>query len=287
MSFLTDYDPEKAEAKKRQNDQIFKEGAYLINNDMRDLMSGYNLGADVGRREFYQDPTMVEIENIRRRGLEGYDAGALGALRATARGELAGQQSQYLQKLRSMQARQGVSGSRAIASIGAAQQANNKNTATAENKMMLDQAAEVRKGEDKYADFRMRQKYGQMSTGAGFAQASSAQNAAQKQKDAAFSNSGNSYICTEIHKHEKFTLGQLKELMKMRKYVAEVNSKMIDIYDVEGPKLVAALNEKNITWTNFKPIVEQIITEWKSDKYLGAFLYVQFVKDLGVLAHAE
>ena len=287
MSFLTDYDPVKAEAKKKQNDQIFKEGAYLVNNDMRDLMSGYNLGADVGRREFYQDPTMVEIENIRREGMKGYDAGALGALRATARGETAGQQNQYLQQLRSKAARSGVGGARGLAVEAGARDKFAGTTADQERKMMLDQAAEVRKGEDKYADFRLKQKYGQMATGAGFAQASSAQNAAQKQRDAANSGGGNSYICTEIHKHEKFTLGQLKELMKMRKYVAEVNSKMIDIYDVEGPKLVAALNQKNITWTNFKPIVEQIITEWKSDKYLGAFLYVQFVKDLGVLAHAE
>lgn len=252
-----------------------------------EIMSDYKAGKEVGKEEFYDDPIMQEIAAKRREGMQGYDAGALGALRATARGELAGQQNQYLQQLRSKAARSGVGGARGLA-VEAGSRANmNKNTATAENKMMLDQAAEVNRGIDKFADYELKRKYGQMATGAGLAQMGVAQRTGQQQAEAANSSGGNSYICTEIHKHEKFTLGQLKELMKMRKYVAEVNSKMIDIYDVEGPKLVAALNEKNITWTNFKPIVEQIITEWKSDKYLGAFLYVQFVKDLGVLAHAE
>lgn len=274
-----------AERRARESDMIFNQGGYRINDDLENLVSGYNYGSNMGRKEFFEDPRMVEIENMKRARLGGYDSAIGGAIRATARGETAGQQSQYLSQLRSRAAQQGVGGARGLAMEAGAKDKFAKTTAEQERKMALDSYQEGLKAEQDFAKFRQAQKYGQMSTGAGFGQAMSAQNAAQKQANAANSGGGNSYICTEIHKHDKFTLGQLKELMKMRKYVGSVNQNMIDIYDVEGPKLVAALNDKKITWVNLKPIVEEIIKEWKSDKHLGAFLYVQFIKDLGVLAN--
>ena len=286
MSFLTDYDPEKARKKEMERDMIFNQGAYRTSKDLEDLVSGVNYGMQLGEREYYQDPRIKELENIRREGMQGYDSATGGALRNIARGELAGQQNQYLSQLRSARSRAGVGGARGAAMEAASKENFAGKTGDMERKLMADAYQEKQKGTDKFVDFSMAQKAAKMGTGYGFGQAVSAQNAAEKSRQASNSG-GTSYVCTEIHKLDKFTLGQMKELMKMRKYVGEVNSKMIEIYDVEGPKLVEMLNKKGTNWANFKPIVEDIINEWKSDKYLGAFLYVQFVKDLGVLAHAE
>lgn len=119
---------------------------------------------------------------------KGYSGQELGALRGSARNQIADQQNAYSRQLASNAARAGVGGARRAAMLQAGNEGFNKNTAAFERGLTADNAALIRSGLDKEADFRMGQKYGGLGTELGYAQLgvsdrTQANQAANNQKD--------------------------------------------------------------------------------------------------------
>lgn len=131
-----------------------------------DLNAGYAKGKEI----FYDDQDMKDLRARREDLAKGYSGEELGAIRETARGEVAGQRSNYLRSLGSNLARGGVGGARGAAIRGAADQNYAKTTADNERKMALDSANMVRTGTNDLQDFLFRQKYGMLGTGIGYGQ---------------------------------------------------------------------------------------------------------------------
>lgn len=140
-----------------------------------------------GREIFYDDPDMIALRRVREDLAKGYDGSELGAIRATARGEIAGQRATDARRLSSNLARGGVGGARAAAIRSTADQKYGETVAEAERKIALDSASMKRQGADSLQDFMFRQKYGAAGMGVGNAQLDSADYAAEQARKA---NSG-------------------------------------------------------------------------------------------------
>ena len=84
----------------------------------RDLAAGRARGKEI----FYDDPDMKMMREKREDLAKGYSGQELGAIRQTARGEIAGQRNNYLRNMHSNLARGGVGGARGAAVRGAADQ---------------------------------------------------------------------------------------------------------------------------------------------------------------------
>jgi hypothetical protein len=132
----------------------------------KDLEAGYAKGKEI----FYDDPEMQQLKKRREDLAKGYSGEELGAIRATARGEIAGQRNTDQRKLASNLARGGVGGARGAAIRGAADQKYAGQAADAERKMALDSAGMARSGANDLQDFVFRQKYGALGTGLGYGQ---------------------------------------------------------------------------------------------------------------------
>lgn len=164
-----------------------KNGGYVMTDDMLRRAGDYNYGITQGQKEFYDDPDMKNLRARREDLAKGYSGEELGALRETARGEIAGQRSNYLKSLSSNLARGGAGGARAAAVRTAADRGFQANAADAERKMTLDSANMVRQGTNDLQDFIFRQKYGKVGLGVGNAQLGSADYGAEQARKA---NSG-------------------------------------------------------------------------------------------------
>lgn len=145
-------------------------GAASAAQPMNYWQAAINQGRDEGRRIFYDDPDMQQMRARRQDLSQGYDGKELGAMRETARREIAGQRQGYLNQMRSRLARQGVGGARAAAVQGAADQKFAQTGADAERKMTLDSAKLKREGVSDLQDYLFRQKYGELGTGMGYGQ---------------------------------------------------------------------------------------------------------------------
>lgn len=157
--------------------QLYGQGG---NARQQDLAAGYAQG----QKEFYDDPDMKQLRQRREDLSKGYSGQELGALRAQARGEIAGQRNQYLRQLQSNLARRGVAGARAAAAGGAADQGYARQAQEAERKMLLDNAQLTRQGTSDLQDFLFRQKYGKLGTGLGYAQLGVADRTGKAQAEA-------------------------------------------------------------------------------------------------------
>lgn len=142
--------------------------------------SALEAGYARGQKEFYDDPDMKRLRDLREQYAQGYDSSELGNIRATARGEIAGQREATQRNLQGRLGRGGVGGARAAAVLGSADQQALRSTADAERKMALDSAQMKRQGASDLQDFLFRQKYGKMGTGIGEAQLQSADYQAQQ-----------------------------------------------------------------------------------------------------------
>lgn len=142
-----------------------------------DMEAGYAKGKEL----FYDDPDMQDLRNRRMDLSKGYDGQELGALRGQARSEIEGQRSNYLRSLAGKTARGGIGGARAAAMQASADKGFQQNRADMERKMTLDNANMVRQGTDSLQDFLMRQKYGTLGTGLGYAQLGVADRSADAQ----------------------------------------------------------------------------------------------------------
>jgi hypothetical protein len=144
---------------------VMPTGSNASNRDTA-LEAGYARG----QKEFYDDPDMQMLRKLRENMAQGYDSSELGALRGSARAEIAGQRAQDQRQMASQLARGGVGGARAAAMQNAAAQKSGAQVMDAERKMALDSAGMKRQGTGDLQDFLFRQKYGKMGTGIGEAQ---------------------------------------------------------------------------------------------------------------------
>lgn len=140
-----------------------------------DLDAGYAKGKEI----FYDDPDMQMLRQKREDLAKGYSGEELGAIRGTARGEIAGNRDNYLRTMSSNLARGGVGGARAAAVKGAADQKYNQNVVDSERKMAVDSANMVRQGTNDLQDYILRQKYGMLGTGLGYGELGVSDRAAQ------------------------------------------------------------------------------------------------------------
>lgn len=127
-------------------------------------------GNAAGKKEFYDDPDMKALRAKREDLAKGYSGEELGAMRQEARGQTAGQRSNYLQSLQGKLARGGVGGARAAAVSGAADQKYAQQGAEQERKLALDSANMQRQGQNDLQDYIFRQKYGSLGTGLSYGQ---------------------------------------------------------------------------------------------------------------------
>jgi hypothetical protein len=141
-------------------------------------------GAEIGQKEFYDDPDMIKMRQLREDYSKGYSGQELGNIREQARGEIRGAQATQQRQLASGLGRAGVGGARAAAMQGAQGQQGAKSVAEAERKMALDSANMQRQGASDLQDFIFRQKQGKMGTAFGYAGLDSADYAAMMAKQA-------------------------------------------------------------------------------------------------------
>lgn len=131
-----------------------------------DLEEGYA----VGRKEFYDDPEMQRLRARREDLSKGFSGNELGAQRKEASDQISGQRSQYLNSLQGNLAKAGVGGARGAAMQASADNQFLNQKASAERKMLLDDAGLKRQGIDDLQNFIFNQKYGTLGTGLGYAQ---------------------------------------------------------------------------------------------------------------------
>lgn len=131
-----------------------------------DMEAGYKRGREI----FYDDPDMKDLRARRMDLSKGYNGQELGAMRGQAQSEIEGQRSNYMRAMQGKLAKAGVGGARAAAMGAAADKGFQQNRAEMERKMTLDNAGMVREGTKDLQDFLMRQKYGMLGTGLGYAQ---------------------------------------------------------------------------------------------------------------------
>lgn len=146
----------------------------------RDLAAGRARGKEI----FYDDPDMKMMREKREDLAKGYSGQELGAIRQTARGEIAGQRNNYLRTMHSNLAKGGVGGARGAAVRGAADQKFAQSGADAERKMALDSANVARTGTNDLQDYIFRQKYGSLGTELGYGQLGTADRAAEAARQA-------------------------------------------------------------------------------------------------------
>lgn len=145
-----------------------KGGGFSVTPSAVERMSDLNLGLDLGKRQFSQDPRMMEIMEKRREALKGYDSGELSAMRNISRNEMDANRQKSLQTMRSNLGRSGVGGARGAAAIASADAGLQKAAQDTERKMLLDQASLKREALNAFADQAHREKLGE----AGYAIAS-------------------------------------------------------------------------------------------------------------------
>lgn len=145
-------------------------GGYAQDSDTLRRQSSYNYGRQLGQKEFYDDPDMQAGRAKREDLAKGYDGVELGGMRQEARGQIAGQRSNYLQSLQGKLGRGGVGGARGAAVAGAADQKYAQQGADSERKMAVDSAQMKRQGTNDLQDYVFRQKLG--ATGMGYGQQS-------------------------------------------------------------------------------------------------------------------
>ena len=141
-----------------------------VKNITNEFEQGKKYGSDI-----YRDKEMMDARNRLQDLSKGYSGQELGALREGAAQETAGQRASYLQQLQARAGRAGIGGARAAAMQGAADVGFQKAKQDAERKILLDNAQLTRQGTQDFNDFMMKQKAGELGTGALFAQLGSSE----------------------------------------------------------------------------------------------------------------
>lgn len=183
-----------------------------IGSNLARQMNSYYTGQALGKEEFEDAPEMQALKKTREEYAKGYSGEELGAMRQTARGEIAGSQQAAQRQLASKMARGGVGGARGAAMAGAQAQQGAKTVADAERKMALDSANMKRQGSADLQDFIYRQKLAKMGTAAGFMSMGSADYAAER--GAAANRGGDNGICCFIFLEARYGNGTMDYVVR-------------------------------------------------------------------------
>lgn len=182
MAIAGDYDPKKAEQKRLkeiQDQQIVAGQGFRVTPDMVRRASDTNYGQMIGEQAF-QTPEMMQMQRLREDLAKGYSGEAGGAIRETARREIAGQQQAQARKLGSAAARGGVGGARGAAMQAANARKGGEAVADAERKMAIDSFQMQQKGADNLQDYLFRKTFAKLGAGGAYASMGSADYAAEK-----------------------------------------------------------------------------------------------------------
>lgn len=199
--------PQQSLAEKQLSDyNAVMAGGQVIDPNLTKTIGAWNTGAILGQKEAYDDPDMKKLRDMYEEQAKGYSGQEIGAMRQTARGEMAGAQQAQQRNLASNLAKGGVGGARAAAMQGQQALQGNQGINTAESKMLLDSANMARQGQGNMADFMMRQKMAKLAMAGGISQLSSANTAADK---AAQANQGGSGFCCFIFLEARYGNGTM------------------------------------------------------------------------------
>ena len=182
MAIAGDYDPKKAEQKRLkeiQDQQIVAGQGFRMTPDMVRRASDTNYGQMIGEQAF-QSPEMMQMQRLREDLAKGYSGEAGGAIRETARKEIAGNQQAQARKLGSAAARGGVGGARGAAMQAANARKGGESVADAERKMAVDSFQMQQKGADNLQDYLFRKTFAKLGAGVAYASMGSADYAAEK-----------------------------------------------------------------------------------------------------------
>lgn len=182
MGLAGDYDPKKAEQKRLkeiQDQQIVAGQGFRVTPDMVRRASDTNYGQMIGEQAF-QTPEMMQMQRLREDLAKGYSGEAGGAIRETARREIADQQQAQARKLGSAAARGGVGGARGAAMQAANTRKGGEAVADAERKMAVDSFQMQQKGADNLQDYLFRKTFAKLGAGGAYASMGSADYAAEK-----------------------------------------------------------------------------------------------------------
>ena len=182
MAIAGDYDPKKAEQKRLkeiQDQQIVAGQGFRVTPDMVRRASDTNYGQMIGEQAF-QSPEMMQMQRLREDLAKGYSGEAGGAIRETARREIAGNQQAQARKLGSAAARGGVGGARGAAMQAANARKGGEAVADAERKMAVDSFQMQQKGADNLQDYLFRKTFAKLGAGGAYASMGSADYAAEK-----------------------------------------------------------------------------------------------------------
>ena len=182
MAIAGDYDPKKAEQKRLkeiQDQQIVAGQGFRMTPDMVRRASDTNYGQMIGEQAF-QSPEMMQMQRLREDLAKGYSGEAGGAIRETARKEIAGNQQAQARKLGSAAARGGVGGARGAAMQAANARKGGESVADAERKMAVDSFQMQQKGADNLQDYLFRKTFAKLGAGGAYASMGSADYAAEK-----------------------------------------------------------------------------------------------------------
>ncbi len=153
-------------------------GGFNISRDTVENLGNFNVGLAQGKKLFSENPEIQRMQQLRQDMEKGYSGNIGGAIRQTARGEIAGAQQAQARKLASAAAREGVGGARGAALQAANAREGSKAINEAERKMAVDSFNVQQTGVDKSQDFLFRKLMGEYGTGAGFMAMGSADKAA-------------------------------------------------------------------------------------------------------------
>lgn len=292
QGFADDNELQKLKAQQAQmNDYgLISSGGFKVSDDMVRRASDFNYGLDQGKKLFYDDPGMQELLATRKDLAKGYDSSELGAMRETARGEIAGQRNNQQRTLSSNLAKGGVGGARAAAIRNTADQKYNATTADSERKMALDSANMRRQGQNDLQDFMMRQKMGQLAVAAGNAQMGSADYGAQKAAEANKGDDGGMCFITTAACQYYGLPDDCDELQTLRKFRDEImltrddwKQDVADYYALAkelGEKL-SAIKDFHF-WTDVFGMIKEAVGYCKDGEHQKAYdtykLLIEFVK---------
>ena len=224
------------------------------------LDADYNKGYERGQDIFYNDPDMQDLRARQEDLAKGYSSEELGAKRASAREATQASRSNYLKSLQSRVGRAGIGGARAAAMQAEGDKGFQSANAESERKMLLDDANLTRTGTQSLQDFIFRQKYGALGSAIGEQQAGLAERGKYMATQANNSSGGGmSWFCTEVHKHQKWTMGEMKSLKKLEKYARKQDPASAEFYFDNANVVVDKMNEKKFNWTDLIPCIKSCI----------------------------
>lgn len=167
---------------------------------------------EIKGEEAFATPEMMQMQRLREDMAKGYSGEVGGALRETARKEIAGQQQAQARKLGSAAARGGVGGARGAAMQAANARKGGEAVADAERKMAIDSFQMQQKGADNLQDYLFRKTFAKLGAGGAYASMGSADNAAKLANEA--NQGGDGFNCCFIFLEARYGDGTMDYVVR-------------------------------------------------------------------------